>query len=105
MKNTNQHDRNDPHKVIKLAEEECDQMDTLLAKYSQNSDECQAETVRWTLSGWIGHCPIGGLYKLKLQVGYCSCQVRYCPVRLNIIHWEVSKNANFYQIFPLSSQV
>jgi hypothetical protein len=33
MKNTNQQDRNDPHKIMKLAEEEWDQMDTQLAKY------------------------------------------------------------------------
>jgi hypothetical protein len=28
MKNTNQHDRNDPHKVMKLKEEEWGQTDT-----------------------------------------------------------------------------
>jgi hypothetical protein len=33
MKNTNQQDRNDPHEVMKLVKEECDQMDTRLAKY------------------------------------------------------------------------
>jgi hypothetical protein len=33
--NTNQHDTNDP---TKLAEEECDHMDTRLAKYDQNSE-------------------------------------------------------------------
>jgi hypothetical protein len=38
MKNTNQQDRNDPHKVIKLVEEECDQMDTRLVKYDQNGE-------------------------------------------------------------------
>jgi hypothetical protein len=38
MKNTNQHDRNDTHKVTKLAKEECDQTDTRLAKYGQNSE-------------------------------------------------------------------
>jgi hypothetical protein len=38
MKNTNQHDRNNPQKVTKLAEEECDQMDTRLAKYGQNNE-------------------------------------------------------------------
>jgi hypothetical protein len=37
-KNTNQHDRNYPHKITKLAEEKCDQTDTRLAKYSQNSE-------------------------------------------------------------------
>jgi hypothetical protein len=47
MKNTNQQDRNDPHKVIKLVEEECDQMDTRLVKYDQNSE--------WTLC-W--NCPV-----------------------------------------------
>jgi hypothetical protein len=38
MKNTNQNDRNDPHKVMKLAEEELNQMETRLAKYDQNSE-------------------------------------------------------------------
>jgi hypothetical protein len=38
MKNTNQQDKNDPHKVMKLAKEEWDQTDTRLAKYSQNSE-------------------------------------------------------------------
>jgi hypothetical protein len=33
MKNTNQHDRNYPHKVVKLAEEKWEQMDIWLAKY------------------------------------------------------------------------
>ncbi len=37
MKNTNQYDRNDSHKVMKLAEEEWDETDTRLAKYGQNS--------------------------------------------------------------------
>jgi hypothetical protein len=43
MKNTNQWDRNDPHKVTKLVEEEWDEMNTRLTKYDQNSG--------WTL-GW-----------------------------------------------------
>jgi hypothetical protein len=38
IKNTNQQDRNNPHKVTKLAEEEWDQTDTRLAKYAQNSE-------------------------------------------------------------------
>jgi hypothetical protein len=38
MKNTDQQDRNDPHKVTKLAEEELDQTDFRLAKYGQNSE-------------------------------------------------------------------
>jgi hypothetical protein len=38
MKNTNQNDRNDPHKVMKLAKEELNQMETRLAKYGQNSE-------------------------------------------------------------------
>jgi hypothetical protein len=38
MKNTNQQDINDPHKVMRLAKEEWDQTDTWLAKYSQNSE-------------------------------------------------------------------
>jgi hypothetical protein len=38
MKNTNQNDRNDHHKVMKLAEEELNQMETRLAKYGQNSE-------------------------------------------------------------------
>jgi hypothetical protein len=33
MKNTNQQDINDPHKVMRLAEEEWDQIDTWLSKY------------------------------------------------------------------------
>jgi hypothetical protein len=43
MENTNQQDRNDPHKVMKPAEEEWDQTDPRLAKYGQNSE--------W-ISGW-----------------------------------------------------
>jgi hypothetical protein len=39
MKNTNQWDRNDPHKITKLTEEERNQTDTRLAKYGQNGDE------------------------------------------------------------------
>jgi hypothetical protein len=39
MKNTNQQDRNIPHKVTKPAEEECDETDTRLAKYGQNSEQ------------------------------------------------------------------
>jgi hypothetical protein len=39
MKNTNQLDRNDPHKVSKLVEEEWDQTDTWLAKYGWNSEQ------------------------------------------------------------------
>jgi hypothetical protein len=38
MKNSNQHDRNDPHKVTKLVEKEWDQTNTQLAKYGQNSE-------------------------------------------------------------------
>jgi hypothetical protein len=38
MNNTDQQDRNDPHKVMKLAEEEWDQTDTWLAKYDQNGE-------------------------------------------------------------------
>jgi hypothetical protein len=38
MENTNQQDRNDPHKVMKPAEEEWDQTDPRLAKYDQNSE-------------------------------------------------------------------
>jgi hypothetical protein len=38
MKNTNQQERNDPHKVTKLEEEEWDQTNTRLAKYGQNSE-------------------------------------------------------------------
>jgi hypothetical protein len=37
MKNTNQHDRKDPHKITKIAKEEWDQTDTWLVKYGQNS--------------------------------------------------------------------
>jgi hypothetical protein len=38
MKNTNQYERNDAHKVMKLAEEEWHQTDTQLVKYGQNSE-------------------------------------------------------------------
>jgi hypothetical protein len=38
MENTSQQNRNDPHKVTKLAKEELDQTDTRLAKYGQNSE-------------------------------------------------------------------
>jgi hypothetical protein len=38
MKNTSQQDRNDPHKIMKLAEEELDQTNTRLAKYGQNGE-------------------------------------------------------------------
>jgi hypothetical protein len=67
-KNTNQQDRNDPHRIMKLAKEEWNQTDTQLAKYSQNSEwmsdwNCQSDIV-WefqTLSGRVRHCPVGGL--------------------------------------------
>jgi hypothetical protein len=39
MKNTNHQDRNYPHKITKLGEEEWDQTDTQLAKYDQNSEQ------------------------------------------------------------------
>jgi hypothetical protein len=38
IKNTNQQDINDPHKILKLGEEESDQTNTRLAKYGQNSE-------------------------------------------------------------------
>jgi hypothetical protein len=38
IKNTNQQDKNVPHKVMKPAEEGWDQTDTRLAKYGQNSE-------------------------------------------------------------------
>jgi hypothetical protein len=38
MKNTNQWDINDPHKIMKLAEEELDQTDNWLSNYGQNSE-------------------------------------------------------------------
>jgi hypothetical protein len=49
---TNQHDRNDPHKVIKSAKKEWDQTNTRLAKYDQNSkrtsgSNCQTNIVHW----------------------------------------------------------
>jgi hypothetical protein len=56
MKNTNQHDRNDPHKVTKLKEEEWGQADTQLAKYAKTVNECRAETVSRTLFDNFGHC-------------------------------------------------
>jgi hypothetical protein len=36
---TNQHHRNDPLKVMNTAEKECDQLDTRLARYDQNSEQ------------------------------------------------------------------
>jgi hypothetical protein len=36
--NINQQDINDTHKIIKLAEEEWDQMDTRLANYGENRE-------------------------------------------------------------------
>jgi hypothetical protein len=36
--NTNQQDKNIPHKIMKLAEEEYDQTCTQLVKYGQNSE-------------------------------------------------------------------
>jgi hypothetical protein len=49
---TNQHDRNDPHKIIKSAKKEWDQTNTRLAKYDQNSkrtsgSNCQTNIVHW----------------------------------------------------------
>jgi hypothetical protein len=38
MKNTNQQDRNDRHKITKPCEEEWDQTDTWLIKYGQNRE-------------------------------------------------------------------
>jgi hypothetical protein len=55
MNDTNQQDRNDPHKVMKPVKKEWDQTDTRLAKYDQNSER---------MSSWFqsdGHCPVGGL--------------------------------------------
>jgi endonuclease III len=50
-KNTNQQDRNDPQKIMKLVEEEWDQTDTWLVKYGQSSERtsdwnCQSDIVR-----------------------------------------------------------
>jgi hypothetical protein len=39
IKNTNQQETNDPHKVTKPAEEEWDQTGTQLAKYDQNNEQ------------------------------------------------------------------
>jgi hypothetical protein len=36
---TNQQHRNDPLKVMKTAENKCDQLDTMLARYDQNSEQ------------------------------------------------------------------
>jgi hypothetical protein len=56
---TNQHDRNDSHKIMKLAEEEWDQIDTRLAKYDQTMNERRAEKVSQTLFDGAIYCPIG----------------------------------------------
>jgi hypothetical protein len=39
IKNTNQEDINDPHKIMNIEKEEWDQTDTRLAKYDQNSEQ------------------------------------------------------------------
>jgi hypothetical protein len=36
---TNQQQRNDPLKVMNAVEKECDQLDTRLARYDQNSEQ------------------------------------------------------------------
>jgi hypothetical protein len=36
---TNQQQRNDPLKVMNTVEKECDQLDTRLARYDQNSEQ------------------------------------------------------------------
>jgi hypothetical protein len=36
---TNQQHKNDPLKVMNVAEKECDQLDTRLARYDQNSEQ------------------------------------------------------------------
>jgi hypothetical protein len=59
MKNTNQQDRDDPHKIMKLAEEEWDQTDTQLAKYIQNHEETldwksQSNIVQWAIDCLLG---------------------------------------------------
>jgi hypothetical protein len=51
MKNTNQQNRNDPYKVMKLAEEEWDQTDTCLAKYGQKVNKRRAENYPADMSG------------------------------------------------------
>jgi hypothetical protein len=55
IKNTNQQDRNDHHKVMKPAEEEWDQTNTRLAKYGQNSERTsdwnyQLDIICWDVS-------------------------------------------------------
>jgi hypothetical protein len=50
MKNTNHQDGNDPHNIMKLAEEEWDQTDTRLAKYDPKVNKHLAETISRTLS-------------------------------------------------------
>jgi hypothetical protein len=98
MKNTNQHDKNDPNKVKKPVKEEWDQTDTRLAKYGQKS----AETIRQILSGRIRHCPAERIWKLKLQVRHYLGQVGHCLVGPDIIWWEVSGNTIFSQNSPIS---
>jgi hypothetical protein len=57
-----------------------------------------------------GYCLLGGLWKLKLQVGLCLGQVEqcpgkaeHCPVGPDIVRWEVSRNVIFSQNLSLSS--
>jgi hypothetical protein len=49
MKNTNHQDGNDPHNIMKLAEEEWDQTDTRLAKYDPKVNKHRAKTISRTL--------------------------------------------------------
>jgi hypothetical protein len=63
---TNQHHRNDPLKVMNTAEKECDQLDTRLARYDQNSEQ----TLLLKLPGghvqpWTGYVRFWRIYPVN----------------------------------------
>jgi hypothetical protein len=59
MKSTNQHDRNDPHKVMKLAEEEWIKRTHSWQNTAKTVNERLAENVSRALSGGAIHCLVG----------------------------------------------
>jgi hypothetical protein len=67
-------------------------------------NERRAESIRWILFDGTGHYLLGGLSKLKLQVGLCLGHVGHCLVGPDIVRWEVSENTIFSQNPSLSSQ-
>jgi hypothetical protein len=105
MKNNNQQDRNDPHKITKLVEEEWDQTNTRLAKYDQNRErtpgwKSELDIVWWSypLSDRTEHCPTGGFWNLKTKDRTLSGSYRTLSSRRSL------ENVIFSQNLPLSSQ-